>query len=675
MEMESSIQERRAHRRAPLNLMFRLHENPSHQVWYARSRDVHPLGIQVETEPPVPMEPRMVFELWPEDPALSDHLVRAEVRWVKPLSGKRILCGLSFAYKTDWAVPVSTISRALPFANEADQSLAPLGFIMDSIVDGVFSVDNTWRITSFNRAAEILTGWSREEAIGRPCHEVFKSSSCGEECFLARSILAGSPIENQSVFITHASGKRIATTFSAAPLRDAMGKITGGVQVFRDVNTTMNRSLILDNIADGVFTVDTAWRITSFNRAAEKITGVPASEALGKSCSDVFHANICGEDCAIAQSMFTGKPATNRCIQILNNEEKKIPVSICAAPMYDSLGNLIGGVETFRDLRTINYLQKRLSRRNSLGDILSKSPSMQKIFDLLPQIARSASNVLILGESGTGKELVARALHDMSDRGEGPFVAVNCGALPDSLLEAELFGYKAGAFTDAKKDKPGRFKMAENGTLFLDEIGDIPSSMQVKLLRVLQEKTYEPLGSTESVEHNVRIIAATNKNLEDLVRQGRFREDLFYRINVFKIDLPPLRERMEDIPLLIEHFITRFNAIQKKSISGITSEAMSSLMTHSYPGNIRELANIIERAFILCKTDFIEKKHLPEALLPGNTVRTDSNSNSLRDVQSNYLLDILKQNNWNRLQTARQLGIHKSTLYRKIKSLGIELPL
>ena len=679
MEMESSIQERRAHRRAPLNLMFRLHENPSHQVWYARSRDVHPLGIQVETEPPVPMEPRMVFELWPEDPALSDHLVRAEVRWVKPLSGKRILCGLSFAYKTDWAVPVSTISRALPFANEADQSLAPLGFIMDSIVDGVFSVDNTWRITSFNRAAEILTGWSREEAIGRPCHEVFKSSSCGEECFLARSILAGSPIENQSVFITHASGKRIATTFSAAPLRDAMGKITGGVQVFRDVNTTMNRSLILDNIADGVFTVDTAWRITSFNRAAEKITGVPASEALGKSCSDVFHANICGEDCAIAQSMFTGKPATNRCIQILNNEEKKIPVSICAAPMYDSLGNLIGGVETFRDLRTINYLQKRLSRRNSLGDILSKSPSMQKIFDLLPQIARSASNVLILGESGTGKELVARALHDMSDRGEGPFVAVNCGALPDSLLEAELFGYKAGAFTDAKKDREGRFAAARRGSLFLDEIGDISPAMQVKLLRVLENRSYEPLGSNQTIQADVRIIAATNRDLEISVQAGTFRDDLFYRLNVVKLTLPPLRERMEDIPLLADHFVQKLDIEKNRDIGGISDEALRQLMCHDYPGNIRELQNIIEYAFILCPGGLIRPEHLPSPFSPRGKEENGAPLEfarplSLSEVEKIAIAGALRRNNWKKMATCRELGISKDTLRRKIAQYDIALP-
>ncbi len=297
---------------------------------------------------------------------------------------------------------------------------------------------------------------------------------------------------------------------------------------------------------------------------------------------------------------------------------------------------------------------------------------MLRLFDILPDIAESASTVLIEGESGTGKELVARAIHNLSARKRQPFVAVNCSALPDTLLESELFGYKAGAFTDAKKDKPGRFQLAENGTLFLDEIGDITPAMQVKLLRVVQEKTYEPLGATKSIEHNVRLIAATNKNLEDLVRQDRFREDLFYRINVFKVSLPPLRERMEDIPLLAEHFIARFNTLQKKDITGLSDEAMTVLMSHIYPGNIRELANMIERAFILCKGGLIEKKHLPESLFANQAIQDDLAS--LREAASACLMSALKQNNWNRLKTAKQLGMHKSTLYRKIKSLELSVP-
>jgi PAS domain S-box-containing protein len=435
------------------------------------------------------------------------------------------------------------------------------------------------------------------------------------------------------------------------------------------------QNIILDSIADGVFTVDQDWRITSFNRAAENITGVSKKEAIGQLCKDVLKADICEKSCCLRSTMKTGEPIVNRKIQIIDANGRRFPVSISTALLRDKKGALLGAVETFRDISVEEDLRRAIKGKFSFSDIISKNHQMLQIFDILPDIADSATTVLIEGESGTGKELVARAIHNLSPRKRQPFIAVNCGALPDTLMESELFGYKAGAFTDAKKDKPGRFHLAENGTLFLDEIADITPAMQVKLLRVIQEKTFEPLGSSKSVEHNVRMIAATNKNLEELVRQEKFREDLFYRINVFKIKLPPIRERMEDIPLLCDHFISRFNTIQKKNITGIRDDAMAVLMGYSYPGNIRELANIIERAFILCKDGLIEKKHLPESLFAASEENLDQRDGiSLKNVEKAYLLKILEQNGWNCSQAAKQLGIHKSTLYRKIKSLHITLP-
>ena len=432
------------------------------------------------------------------------------------------------------------------------------------------------------------------------------------------------------------------------------------------------QNIILDSIADGVFTVDQNWRITSFNRAAQKITGVARDEAIGQLCKDVLKADTCERSCCLRATMKNGVPIVNKKVFIIDAQGRRLPISISTALLHNSQGKLLGAVETFRDMSVEEDLRKAIRSKYSFADIISKNHRMLSLFDILPDIAESASTVLIEGESGTGKELVARAIHNLSARKRQPFVAVNCSALPDTLLESELFGYKAGAFTDAKKDKPGRFQLAENGTLFLDEIGDITPAMQVKLLRVVQEKTYEPLGAAKSIEHNVRLIAATNKNLEDLVRQGKFREDLFYRINVFKISLPSLRERMEDVPLLAEHFITRFNAMRQKDITGVSDEAMVALMTHAYPGNIRELANLIERAFILCKGGLIEKKHLPESLFANPAIRDDTAS--LRDAASACLMSALKQNNWDRLKTAKQLGMHKSTLYRKIKSLGLSIP-
>ncbi|MFZ2397640.1 MAG: sigma 54-interacting transcriptional regulator [Smithella sp.] len=440
------------------------------------------------------------------------------------------------------------------------------------------------------------------------------------------------------------------------------------------LNLIDGQNIILDSIADGVFTVNKDWQITSFNRAAEKITGVPKEEAIGQLCKDVLKADICEKSCCLRATMKTGEPIVNKKVQIIDADGHRFPISISTALLRDKKGLLLGAVETFRDISVEEDLRKAIKEKYSFSDIISKNHQMLQLFDILPDIADSASTVLIEGESGTGKELFARAIHTLSARKKQPFIAVNCGALPDTLLESELFGYKAGAFTDAKKDKPGRFQLAENGTLFLDEIADITPAMQVKLLRVIQEKTFEPLGATQSVEHHVRIIVATNKRLEELVRQERFREDLFYRINVFKITLPPLRERMEDIPLLCEHFIDRFNTMQKNDISGISDEAMAVLMGYTYPGNIRELANIIERAFILCKTGLIEKKHLPESLFLLSADIFPTNDISLKNMEKTYLVKALEQNSWDCLKTAKQLGIHKSTLYRKIKSLHITLP-
>jgi PAS domain S-box-containing protein len=435
--------------------------------------------------------------------------------------------------------------------------------------------------------------------------------------------------------------------------------------------------IILESISDGVFTVDSDWRITSFNRAAEEITGIDREEAIGRRCSEVFRASTCEEDCALARTLKTGDPVINKSAFIVDAEGRRIPISISTALLRDEKGQNIGGAETFRDLSLVEELRKKLEGRFQVGDLVSRSASMRRIFDVLPQVAASDSTVLIQGETGTGKELLARGLHNLSSRHNKPFVAINCGALPDTLLESEIFGYKAGAFTGADKDKPGRFALAEGGTLFLDEIAEVSQAFQVRLLRVLQERTYEPLGSTKSVKAEVRIIAATNRNLATQVRKGAFRQDLYYRINVVKMDLPPLRKRKEDIPLLIEHFVARFNYMQGKFISGVNPQVMAILMAHDYPGNIRELENIIEHAFVLCSEGRIDPRHLPEELITRPPVPT-SNSGEMETavhaVEAQAIREALRHNHLNRLAAARELGMHKSTLFRKIKTLGITLP-
>ena len=436
------------------------------------------------------------------------------------------------------------------------------------------------------------------------------------------------------------------------------------------------RDIILDSIADGVFTVDQEWRITSFNRAAERITSVSRADAVGTRCCDVFRASICENACALKETLQSNRPIVNKAVYIIDASGHRIPISISTAVLKDAEGNVLGGVETFRDLSMVAALRKELQEKYTFGDIIGHSHAMRQLFDILPQIADSYSTVLIEGATGTGKELFARAIHDFSPRRDKRFVAVNCAALPDTLLESELFGYKAGAFTDARADKPGRFAVAEGGTIFLDEIADVSPAMQSRLLRVLQEKVFEPLGSVEPVKADVRVIAATNKNLARLVRKGSFRDDLYYRINVVRLELPALRERLEDIPILIEHFIGKFNRLQNKDVVGVSEKVMAVLMEHDYPGNVRELENIVEHAYVLCSSGLIEAQHLPSSLraeaVPES--RLLKSGLDLKSLEAIHIADAIGRHGGNRKAAAEELGINPSTLFRKIKSLRIELP-
>ncbi len=432
--------------------------------------------------------------------------------------------------------------------------------------------------------------------------------------------------------------------------------------------------IILDSIAEGVFTVDLDFLITSFNKGAEEITGIPREKAIGRPCFEVLRANVCETGCILKQTINNRRPIVNMPVYIIRADQKCIPISANTTLLKDKSGQVIGGVETFRDLTAVNKLRKALLKQHSFEDIVSKNDKMLKLFAILPQIAESNSTVLIEGASGTGKELIARAIHNHSSRRKGAFIAVNCGALPDTLCESELFGYKAGAFTDAKKDKPGRFALAQNGTIFLDEIGDISQAVQIRLLRVLEEKVYEPLGSTKTVKTNARVVAATHQNLEQLVREGKFREDLYFRIDVIKLSLPKLSDRKEDIPLLVDHFVDRFNHLTGRNIVGLTQEAMAALMLYDWPGNVRELENAIEHAFVLCQEELIRLQHLPERLIPENGSMLVPTGLTLREIEKRAIETALRRNQWKKMATARELGIDKNTLRRKIKRLEITVP-
>ncbi len=554
--------------------------------------------------------------------------------------------------------------------------------IISAVADGVVTFDDKGIITSFNTGAQQITGWSEDEVIGRSCDEMFFGADSVVACPIMETNLDGDPctIVDQDGYVVNKDGINIPISVSITPMLDAEREPIGCVQTFRDNTQALQNRMILDSIADGVFTVDRSWRITSFNLAAEIITGWEQEDAIGSFCSDVFHSSICGKNCAIAESLYTGKPVANRSITIEDADGRRKPISISASPLLDVVGNVIGGVETFRDLTVEETLRRQLMQRFTFDEIISKSPAMQRYFDILPDIALSDSTVLILGESGTGKGILAETIVNSSARRDKPFISVNCGAIPETLLESELFGYRSGAFTDARKDRDGRFAAANGGTIFLDEIGDIPHSLQVKLLRVLEEHVYEPLGSNESIKVDIRVIAATNRDLNSLVKEGLFRDDLFYRLNVVNIMLPPLRERREDIPLLVEHFVDKFRAEKQKDIHGVSDGVLNHLMHHSFPGNIRELENIIEYGFILCPGGLIQERHLPDTFSLNESDDTferelQNGGLSLEQIEKQAILGALQRNKWKKMMTCRELGISKDTLRRKIERYDLENPL
>lgn len=433
---------------------------------------------------------------------------------------------------------------------------------------------------------------------------------------------------------------------------------------------------ILDSINEGVFTVDLDWKITAFNQAAEKITQVRFDDAMGRPCCEVFRTSICENACALKKTLSTGRPLMNVRCHIITGSGRQIPIRLSTALLRDNQGTVVGGIGTIQDLTQVEQLRKELASHYTFEDIIGRSPLMMDLFQVMPQVAESDSTVLIVGASGTGKELFARAIHNLSRRRRSPFVAVNCGALPDTLLESELFGYKAGAFTGARKDKPGRFALAQGGTVLLDEIGDISPAMQVRLLRVLQERRIEPLGSIQPVKIDVRIVAAANQNLEELVYEKKFRKDLFYRIRVVQLRLPDLKQRRMDIPILVDHMVAKFNRLKDKDIAGVSERVLQRLMAHDYPGNVRELENIIEHAFVLCRGSLIESRHLPPELsAPSARPKEESAApKTLKTMEKEMIREALHRHRGNRGRAAGDLGIDYSTLYRKIKELKIQTP-
>jgi len=421
---------------------------------------------------------------------------------------------------------------------------------------------------------------------------------------------------------------------------------------------------LLDSIAVGIFTVNHNWEITFFNSEAEKITGYTKEEAIGCKCYEIFRTGLCHEGCHLKRAIRSKTKIVKVRNIILTKSNKETPVDITVSILRDDKGKIIGGIESFLDDSVRVSLEKEIYKSYMFDDIVGKDEKILNLFEIFSCLARTDTQILIVGETGTGKGIFARAIHNMSSRNDKPFVKVNCAALPANLIESELFGYKKGAFTDARNDKPGRFQSAEGGTILLDEIGDLPIELQAKLLQVLDEKMFYPLGSAKPVRVDVRIIATTNKDLQQMMKSGSFREDLYYRLNVEEIKIPPLRERAIDVPLLADHFLRQYSNKLEKHVQRVSPRAMKILLNHPYPGNVRELKHIIEHAVIVCNGDEINIDDLPLSI-------RKKVSHAPAHNEEGELLTVLRNNGWNRGKAAKALKINRTTLWRKMKKYGL----
>lgn len=422
-------------------------------------------------------------------------------------------------------------------------------------------------------------------------------------------------------------------------------------------------AFVLEHVADAVFAVDRDFVVRALNPSAADIARTTPAEAVGRTCREVLGVTNCRAVCLLRQAMEEGRSVVNRIITVKREGLADVSVCVSVAPIRDAEGAVIGGVQILRDLSGDGFVSRQQGLK-PLDDFGTGDPGLSETVRMLPQIAQSDSTVLLLGESGTGKEVFARAIHRLSRRGSGPFVAVNCGALPEQLMESELFGYKSGAFTDARKDKPGRFALAEGGTLLLDEIGDLPYPMQAKILRVLQERSFEPLGGVTSLPADVRVVAATNRDLSLMVAEGAFRQDLYYRLGVVVIRIPPLRERPGDIPLLVDRILGRCRLACRKNIAAVSPETMRRLLAHDWPGNIRELENTLEYAAILCPGQEIGPEHLPEPLRRLAPAPEAVGGRTMADIRFQAAREAVARHGGNRNAACRELRISKDTLRR-----------
>jgi len=543
---------------------------------------------------------------------------------------------------------------------------------------GVFTVNSGREITSFNQAAELLTGYRYEEVVGKRCHEVFQNDLCQGECKFHEAVETEQDSLSFNVEIKDRSGEVRTITKIVTPLYNLKRELTGCIEIFQDRSAfeelfsrirygERQLKIVLDNLDIGIFTVTRGGLINFFNTAVETITGFRREEMLGKPCSMILGNNPSSGAPLLDLCVEDGKSRANRKGMVTAKDGRRLPIRASFIPLRNEQGRVIGGLATIQDLSLIAELSRAIHSRYTFGDMIGKDPSVQKIFEIIPVVAASDVTVLIEGPTGTGKDLLAKVIHNASKRTEKPMVKVNCAALPDNLLESEMFGYVKGAFTGADRDKPGRFQEADGGTIYLDEIGDLPLSLQAKLLRVLEDKEFYPLGGRKTTRVDVRILTATNQGLERMVEEGRFREDLFYRLNVIRLELPPLKARRGDIPLLIDHILRRLTATRDTRVNKISEPAMEVLLNYDYPGNVRELENILEHALIICQGETVEPRHLPAFLEKSRASIAKGSSRGPTMEERSRIERALERHGGHRGEVARELNMDRTTLWRKMK--------
>ncbi len=574
--------------------------------------------------------------------------------------------------------PSKTMDLAALLATDTEL----LARFLDTVGDALFVVDAEQTITYWNHQAMLLTGYSAPEVVGRHCLAGIRCEKCLYEC----KLFERRTIEDARIEIRAKDGRQLMVRKTAFVLEDTDGSIVGGIEFLRDETELTQRiedcstarkavedrerlqAAILGSIREGVITIDPEFRITSFSRRAEAITGRKADDVLGLHCHDVLTSALCDSDCPAQHCLDTGDEEAERTSEIITGNGLTLAIGEVAVPLHDEEGNLMGGLLLIEDRSVQADVLSEVDGASFCG-IIGRSKAMRRVFRVIEQVAPTDVTILLTGESGTGKEKVARALHERSGRRHGPFQAINCAALPETLLESELFGHMRGAFTGADRDRPGRIEATAGGSLFLDELGEMPLSIQAKLLRFLQEQEFQRLGENNTRTANVRVIAATNRDLQAAVADGNFREDLYYRVRVIPIELPPLRDRKGDIPLLAAHLLNEIAEKRGRPDVSLTPATLQRLVDHPWPGNVRELINALEYAVALAPSRRIRASDLPPELV-GHSQRYSATRDGTGH-EHDHIEEALRLHEGNRSRTARYLGMDRVTLYRKMKKYGI----